>query len=123
MATARKSLNGKKKKTDAELLDMFKKMIETDEKGRSTVWRLKRSKNYDHPTQKPVQLCRVAIRNSSQRGEIVLDPFGGSGSTLIGAEQLKRRCFMMELDPVFVEVIKMRWEQFTGQQAEYIAKQ
>jgi len=108
----------KEEKTDGELLDMIKKQIEKDEKGGSTIWRIKRSKNYDHPTQKPVQLCRVAIRNSSQRGEIVLDPFGGSGSTLIGAEQLKRRCFMMELDPTFVQVIIMRWEQFTGQKAE-----
>lgn len=109
-------------KTDAELLDMIKKQIEKDDKGGSTTWRIKRSRNYDHPTQKPVQLCRIAIRNSSKRGEIVLDPFAGSGSVLIGAEQLKRRCYTMELDPTFVDVIIMRWEQFTGQTAELCQK-
>lgn len=104
-------------KSDVELLSMVKKMIEKEDKGTSTTWRLKRDKKYEHPTQKPVQLCRIAIQNSSQRNEIVLDPFGGSGSTLIGSEQLKRRCYMMELDPTFVDVIIKRWEKFTGQTA------
>ena len=71
----------------------------------------------EHPTMKPVALCGRAISNSSKEGQIVLDPFGGSGSTLIAAEQLKRRCFMMELDPKYCDVIVKRWENFTGQKA------
>lgn len=58
-----------------------------------------------------------AIRNSSKKDNIVLDTFGGSGSTLIACEQLNRACYTMELDPVYVDVIIERWEQFTGQKA------
>lgn len=65
--------------TDEDLLRFVKKGIEKDESGRSTVWRLGRDSNYDHPTQKPVQLVTHAIRNSSKRGDLVLDPFGGGG--------------------------------------------
>ena len=67
---------------------------------------------------KPVELCAKYIRLYSR--EKVLDLFGGSGSTLIACEQLKRRCFMCELDPRYVDVIIKRWEQFTGQKAERI---
>ena len=55
--------------------------------------------------------------NSSRAGDIVLDPFGGSGTTLIACEQLGRRCRMVELDPVYCDVIVDRWEKFTGQKA------
>lgn len=72
---------------------------------------------YVHPTQKPVKLAEFAIRNTTNRNDIVLDLFGGSGSTLIGCEQLDRRCFMMEYDPKYVDVIIDRWEQFTGEKA------
>ena len=57
------------------------------------------------------------IKNSSRRGENVLDPFGGSGSTLIACEQLGRRCFMAEIDPKYCDVIIDRWEAFTGEKA------
>ena len=57
------------------------------------------------------------VKNSSRIGESVLDLFGGSGSTLITCEQLNRKCYMMEYDPVYVDVIIERWEQFTGQKA------
>lgn len=74
-------------------------------------------RNADHPTMKPVKLMAYLIRNSSRRGEIVLDVFGGSGSTLIAAEQTGRRCFTCELDEKYCDVIIKRWEQLTGEKA------
>ena len=71
-----------------------------------------------HPTMKPVPLISRLIENSSKEKDIVLDLFGGSGTTLIAAEQLGRRCFMMELDPHYCDVIIARWEKLTGQKAE-----
>ena len=76
--------------------------------------------SYSHPTQKPVRLAERALKKHSRLGDIVLDVFGGSGSTLIACEQLGRRCFMMELDPVYVDVIVKRWEKFTGEKAKLI---
>lgn len=73
-----------------------------------------------HPTMKPIKLLARQIKNSSRMGEKVLDLFGGSGSTLITCEQLNRKCFMMEYDPVYVDVIIERWENFTGKKAEKI---
>jgi len=70
-----------------------------------------------HPTQKPVCLCMKAIQNSSRLNEIILDGFGGSGSTLIACEKLGRRCFMMEIDEHYCDVIIQRWQNFTGKQA------
>src|SRR5262249_14129219 len=70
-----------------------------------------------HLTEKPVELARRAIEYSSRIGENVLDLFAGSGSTLIAAEQLGRRAFLMELDPLYCDVIVRRWEQFAGQRA------
>ena len=70
-----------------------------------------------HLTEKPVELAYRAIQYSSRRGENVLDLFGGSGSTLIAAEQTGRRAFLMELDPLYCDVIVSRWETFTGQKA------
>jgi DNA modification methylase len=71
-----------------------------------------------HLTEKPVELARRAIEFSSRPGENVLDLFGGSGSTLIGAEMTGRRAFLMELDPLYCDVIVQRWEKFTGRKAE-----
>lgn len=70
-----------------------------------------------HATPKPIALCSRAIKSSSKEGEIVLDVFGGSGSTLIACEQLNRTCYMMELDPHYCDVIIDRWEKFTGEKA------
>ena len=70
-----------------------------------------------HATPKPIALCSRAIKSSSREGEIVLDVFGGSGSTLIACEQLNRKCFMMELDPHYCDVIIARWEKLTGEKA------
>ena len=75
------------------------------------------NKNEEHPTMKPTKLIARLVRNSSRKDELVLDLFGGSGSTLIACEQLGRKCYSMEFDPVFVDVIVNRWENFTGQKA------
>ena len=74
----------------------------------------------EHPTMKPVGLFAYQINNSSQAGEIVLDIFGGSGTSIIACEQLGRKCYTMELDPRYVDVIIARWEKFTGRKAEKI---
>lgn len=79
-----------------------------------TIWEVRRDGAHQHPTQKPVELARRAIENSSQPGEIVADGFLGSGTTLIGAEMTGRRCYGIELDPVYAEVIIKRWEAFAG---------
>ena len=73
-----------------------------------------------HLTEKPVELAKRAIEYSSQPGETVLDLFGGSGSTLIGCEQTGRRGFLMELDPLYCDVIVQRWEKFVGGTAQRI---
>jgi DNA modification methylase len=73
-----------------------------------------------HLTEKPVELAVRAMKYSSREGEHVLDLFGGSGSTLIAAEQTNRKAFLMELDPLYADVIVTRWEQFTGRKAERI---
>lgn len=70
-----------------------------------------------HATPKPIELCSRAIKSSSREGEVVLDVFGGSGSTLIASEQLNRKAYLMELEPKWVDVIIDRWESFTGQEA------
>ena len=70
-----------------------------------------------HPTTKPLELVQRAIENSSSPGDIVLDLFLGSGSTLIGCERTGRTCYGMELEPVYVDVAVMRWEAFTGEKA------
>ena len=73
-----------------------------------------------HATPKPIALCSRAIKSSSKEKELVLDLFGGSGSTLIACEQLNRKCFMMELDEHYCDVIITRWEKLTGKKAERI---
>lgn len=72
----------------------------------------------DHPTSKPVALVERHVANSSQAGDIVLEPFLGSGTTLIAAERLGRRCFAIELEPQYVDVAVQRWELFTGEKAK-----
>ncbi len=84
------------------------------------VWSIKKvnPQSMVHLTEKPVELARRAIEFSSRPGENVLDLFGGSGSTLIGAEMTGRRAFLMELDALYCDVIVQRWEKFTGRKAE-----
>lgn len=84
----------------------------------SDVWDFDRpAKSEEHPTMKPVGLVARAVQNSSRKDNIVLDLFGGSGTTLIACEQTDRNCRMMELDPKYVDVIIERYENFTGQKA------
>ena len=75
------------------------------------------TRSKEHPTMKPVALFDYLIKNSSKAGDIVLDSFGGSGTSIMACEQNGRRCYTMELDPRYVDVIIQRWENFTGQQA------
>lgn len=85
----------------------------------STLWQFQKpTKNLEHPTMKPLELIAYPMQNSSKKGDIILDPFGGSGSTLIASEQTERTCHTMELDPHYCDVIINRWEKFTGQKAE-----
>src|SRR5262249_53807005 len=85
------------------------------------VWEIPRPKrSEEHPTMKPVELVRRAIQNSSRAGDRVLDPFGGSGTTLIAAEQTGRNAFLMELDPLYCDVIVQRFEKFTGKKAKRV---
>jgi DNA modification methylase len=82
------------------------------------VWQIKKPvKNDLHPTMKPVELVERAVRNSSKTRDIVLDPFGGSGTTVIACEKSGRLARVIELDPRYVDVIVRRWQDFTGQKA------
>lgn len=85
----------------------------------STIWECSRGNvnAYVHPTQKPLSLLAIPIRNSSKIGNLVVDLFGGSGSTLICAHELDRRCYTLELDPTFCDVIIKRFEESTGTKA------
>lgn len=90
----------------------------------ATIWKVPRDdvSTYYHPTQKPLSLIAIPVRNSSKRQDIVLDLFGGSGSTLMTCNQLERRCYTLELDPLFCDVIIERFEKSTGIAAELIDK-
>tara|TARA_Y100001970_G_scaffold68283_1_gene86978 strand:- start:16872 stop:18011 length:1140 start_codon:yes stop_codon:yes gene_type:complete len=86
---------------------------------RGDIWELKRQKNTYHPTTKPVELIDMAIIDQPEKNKIY-DGFGGSGSTLISCEKNNRKCFMMELDPKYCDVIIQRWEEYTGKKAELL---
>lgn len=77
----------------------------------------KPTRSAEHPTMKPIRLFGYLIKNSSQRGQTVLDPFCGSGTTVIACEQLGRKARALELDPRYCDVIVKRWEEFTGRKA------
>jgi DNA modification methylase len=88
------------------------------------LWHIKKvnPQSMVHLTEKPVELAARAMQYSSRTGENVLDLFGGSGSTLIAAQQTGRRAFLMELDPLYCDVIVQRYEQFTGLTAERLTE-
>ena len=86
---------------------------------RGDIWECKRQKNTLHPTMKPIELISMAVQDNPNKQNIY-DCFGGSGSTLIACEQLNRKCYMMELDPYYCQVIINRWEQYTGEKATKI---
>jgi DNA modification methylase len=76
------------------------------------------TKDRGHPTAKPIEVCLHGILHSSNENQLILDLFGGSGSTLIACEKSKRKCLMMEIDPIYCDVIIARWEKLTGQKAQ-----
>lgn len=93
-----------------------------DERNKDDVWEFDRPKRSDeHPTMKPVDMWSEGIKNSSKIGDIVLDPFCGSGTTIIACEQLKRIAWCMEIDPKYCDVIINRWETLTGEKAVLVS--
>jgi DNA modification methylase len=99
------------------------------EHDQATIWRApspkrigsgSRERKEDHPTQRPIVLSEIPIRNHLRPGEAVYEPFSGSGTTLMAAETLGRRCYAMEVDPKYVQVAIERWERFTGLKAERV---
>lgn len=100
---------------------LFNGKIDQEIKNESDLWNIKKDTNYVHPTQKPVALSVRAFGNHVKLLN-VLDLFGGSGSTLIGAEQTGRSAYLMEIDPKYCDVIVKRWEDFTGKKAELLTQ-
>ena len=105
-----------KKMTKAELVE-FAQSVLTEKRATTVLEFDKPSRSEEHPTMKPVKLFAYLVRNSSRPGDLVLDPFAGSGTTVMACEQLKRRAAVMELDPHYASVIVERWERLTGRTA------
>lgn len=103
-----------------EMKALLKELL-ADKQSTTVIHEDKPSKSVEHPTMKPLKLLARQIRNSTRRGEKVLDTFGGSGSTLLTCEQLGRTCYTVELDPKYCDVIIQRWEQATGNKAVRIS--
>lgn len=94
-----------------------------DNRSQSTVLEFdKPTKNAEHPTMKPIDLLVYLIKNSSKENDLIVDLFAGSGSSMIAAEQTKRVCYTMELDPKYCDVVVKRWETLTGQKAKLETK-
>jgi DNA modification methylase len=102
--------------SEQKLLNWAKLQKKLETEGKYTIWTMKRDRvnEYQHPTQKPVELITYALMNSSKAEDLVVDPFLGSGSTLIACEKTGRVCAGIELDPKFVDVIVQRWVDYTG---------
>ncbi len=103
--------------TKQELKDLLSKVLSLPT---TDIHEDKPMRSAEHPTMKPLKLLGRQIKNSTRPGEVVLDLFGGSGSTMMAAEQLGRSCYMVELDPCYIDVICKRYEELTGEKAEYI---
>src|SRR3990167_5564836 len=103
-------------KTDKEVWDLDRRTFEE----RLDVWYISRDKSSDyvHPTQKPIRLVERAMKKSSKIGDLLYEPFNGSGSTMMACEQSDRRCHGMELDPAYVQAAIQRWETFVGEKAK-----
>ena len=103
-------------KSEQQLLNWAKRQKIAEQNGKTTIWSMKRDNvnGYVHPTQKPVELICYAIINSTKTDDIVLDLFGGSGSTMIASEKMGRTAYSMELDPKYVDVIVQRYVDYTG---------
>lgn len=106
-----------KKMSKEELIDYIKELKQAFPAS-TVIDEDKPARNGEHPTMKPLKLIGYQIQNSSRPEESVLDLFGGSGSTLIACEQLNRKCYMMEFDPKYCDVIINRWEALTGKKAQ-----
>jgi DNA modification methylase len=91
-------------------------------KNQSDLWSMSRGNTsaYVHPTQKPVELISKALENSSKKGDIVIDVFGGSGSTVIACELHNRKAMIVDLDPKYCDVIIKRWQNYTGKDAIHL---
>jgi DNA modification methylase len=95
-----------------------KALCHLEDRTQSDVWEIERPNiSEEHPTMKPVELVLKALNNSSKKGNVVFDGFGGSGTTLIVAEKIGRKCRMCEIDPVYCQVIIDRWEKYTNKKA------
>jgi len=105
--------------TDHEIALVFNRGASLTGKRIGSVWDIgkDRATDYVHPTQKPVALAELALDTTTKRGHVILDFFGGSGSTLIACERQHRHARLMELDPAYCDVIVKRWEDFTGKKA------
>ena len=103
--------------TKQELKDLLTKVLSLPT---TDIHEDKPLRSADHPTMKPLKLMGRLIKNSTRPSEVVLDLFGGSGSTMMAAEQLGRSCYMVELDPCYIDVICKRYEELTGEKAEYL---
>lgn len=101
--------------TEKEVWDLDRMQFEE----RLDVWYLTRdkSKDYIHPTQKPIRLAERALKKNTTEGNLLYEPFNGSGSTMMACEKTNRRCYAMELDPKYVDVAILRWEKATGKKA------
>lgn len=106
--------------TKDELKALLRSLLNEDKTPTTVIHEDKPLRSADHPTMKPIKLMGRAIKNSTRPGEVVLDLFGGSGSTLMAAEQLARSCYTVELDPAYIDVIIKRWEEYTGDNAELL---
>lgn len=112
--------NLKKLKKD-ELLALATKLLENAEKEETTILRENKPAASElHPTMKPIRLMARLIANSTKRDDVVLDPFGGSGSTLMACEQLGRVCRTVELSERYASAIVDRWEKYTGLKAKKV---
>lgn len=109
------------KMTKGELKDLVRAL--QDKQETSVIYCDKPLRSELHPTMKPVKLVARFMINSSKKGDIVADIFGGSGTTLIAAEQLGRRARLMEIDPHYCDVIIGRWEEFTGRKAVRVSEE
>ena len=100
------------------ILYLNKGRVELNGARDTDIWEFDREPPKMHPTMKPIELIAYALNKSSKKGDVVLDCFGGSGSTLIACEQTGRKCYTCEIDPKYADVIIARWEKFTGEKAE-----
>ncbi|RWZ59879.1 DNA modification methylase [Halobacillus fulvus] len=107
---------------DRKQTTVWKAGLPLEEPQPETVWEVSRGdvSKYVHPTQKPLELIAIPIKNSSKKGDFIVDFFGGSGSTLLAAEQLGRSCGLLELDPYFCDAIMDRFKEHTGVEPELI---